>query len=135
MSQELLAEGMLEYSLIHAIANGQAWLCDPDKLRRFGEMVTSPRKPEVEGMISQWQSEQFSLNLNWWPDGELNYTVAHFSGRGMAELKEKLSQFPSGTRFVSIMTAAQRNRHQSEIAEIENEITAGGLQLDLQTPR
>jgi hypothetical protein len=34
-----------------------------------------------------------------------------------------------------IMTAAQRNRHQSEIAEIENEIAAGGLQLDIQTPR
>ncbi len=73
------------------------------------------------------------MSLTW--TGELNYTVAYFSGRGMAELKEKLSQFPSGTRFVSIITAAQRNRHQSEIAEIENEITAGELQLDLQTPR
>src|SRR6266550_1014147 len=135
ISQELLAEGMLEYSLIHAIANGQAWLCGADKLRRLGEMVTSLRKSEVEGMISQWQSEQFSLNLNWWPDGELNYTVAYFSGRGMAELKEKLGLFPLGTRFVSIMTAAQRRRHQSEIAEIESEIAAGGLQLDIQTPR
>jgi len=35
LSQELLAEGMLEYSLIHAIADGQAWLCGPDKLRRL----------------------------------------------------------------------------------------------------
>ena len=135
LSQELLAEGMLEYSLIHAIADGQAWLCGPDKLRRLEEMVTSIRKQEVEGMISQWHSGEFSLNLNWWPDGELNYTAAYFSGRGMAELKERLGQFPLGTRFVSIMTAAQRNRHQSEIAEIESEIAAGGLQLDIQTPR
>ena len=29
---------MLEYSLIHAIANGQAWLCGPEKLKRLTEL-------------------------------------------------------------------------------------------------
>ena len=36
---------MLEYSLIHAIANGQAWLCGPEKLKRLAELVTKERKP------------------------------------------------------------------------------------------
>jgi len=135
LSGELQAEGMLEYSLIHAIANGQAWLCGPDKLQRLGELVTAQRKQEVEGIIKEWQNGQFFLNMNWWPTGELDYTVAYFSGRGMDQLKEKLAQFPSGTRFVSIMTVAQRNRHKVEVAEVENAAAAAGLHLDIQTPR
>jgi hypothetical protein len=135
LSQELEAEGMLEYSLIHAIANGQAWLCGPDKLQRLGELVTSQRKQEVEGIIKEWQNGQFFLNMNWWPTGELDYTVAYFSGHGMDQLKEKLAQFPSGTRFVSIMTVAQGNRHQAEVTDVENAAAAAGLQLDIQTPR
>jgi hypothetical protein len=135
LSQELLAEGMLEYSLIHAIANGQAWLCGPEKLQRLAESVTTERKQEVEGMIKEWQNDQFFLNMNWWPTGELDYTVAYFSGHGMADLTEKLSQFPSGTRFTSIMTIAQRNLHRAEVAEVENAAAAAGLRLEIQTPR
>jgi hypothetical protein len=73
---------MLEYSLIHAIADGQAWLCGPDKLQRVAELVTNERKQEVEGIIKQWENENgpFFLNMNWWPTGELDYTVAYFSG-------------------------------------------------------
>jgi len=97
--------------------------------------VTSQRKQEVEGIIKEWQNGQFFLNMNWWPTGELDYTVAYFSGRGMDQLKEKLAQFPSGTRFVSIMTVAQRNRHKVEVAEVENAAAAAGLHLDIQTPR
>jgi hypothetical protein len=43
---------MLEYSLIHAIANGQAWLCGPEKLKRLAELVTKERKQEVEGICA-----------------------------------------------------------------------------------
>jgi hypothetical protein len=135
LSQELQAQGMLEYSLFHAIANGHAWLCSPDRLQQLEKLMTPQRKQEVEGIIKEWQSGQFFLNMNWWPTGELDYTVGYFSGRGMEHLKEKLVQFPSGTHFVSIMTVAQRNRHQAEVTEVENTATAAGLRLDIQTPR
>jgi hypothetical protein len=135
LSPELQAEGMLEYSLIHAIADGQAWLCGPDKLQQLAELVTPARKPEVEGIINQWRDGQFFLSLNWWPSGDLDYTVAYFSGHGMEQLKEKLTQFPSGAHFVAIMTVAQRNRHRAEMVEVENAVATAGLQLDIQTPR
>jgi hypothetical protein len=135
LSSELQAEGMLEYSLIHAIANGQAWLCGPDKLQRLSEIVTTERKQEVEGIFKEWQNGQFFLNMNWWPTGELDYTVAYFSGHGMEDLKEKLIQFPLGTHLASVMTVAQRNRHQAEVTEVENTAAGSGLHLDIQTPR
>jgi hypothetical protein len=55
--------------------------------------------------------------------------------KGISFPRQRENNKRSGTRFVSIVTAAQGNRPQSEIAEIENEIADGGLQLDIQTPR
>lgn len=135
-SQEQLMLSGLEGVLISAIEVGHAWLCGPDKLQHLVELVvTAQERNRVQSALQEWQKREFGLNLSWWPDGGLDYSVGYFSGKGMKSLKEKLAQFPAGIRFVSIMTKAEHERHRDEIAEVENAASAAGLLLEMELPR
>lgn len=126
----------LEGILISAIEVGHAWLCGPDNLHHLVELVvTAQERSRVQSALQEWEKREFGLNLSWRPDGGLDYSVGYLSGKGMKSLKEKLTQFPAGTRFVSIMTKAEHERHRDEIAEVENTASAAGLLLEMKLPR
>jgi hypothetical protein len=86
-------------------------------------------------MLQEIGRGEYGLNLNWWPGGKLTYSVGRYTGKGMVALREKLSQFPAGTHLDLVTTVAERNRHQSEFAEVENAAVEDGLVLKIQTPR
>jgi hypothetical protein len=89
---------------------------------------------ELDGILRDIQSGEYGLNLNWWPQDTLNYSIGRYSGKGMAALKEKIAQFPAGTQRDLIITVAQRERHQTEFTEIEETAAAKSLLLRIQTP-
>jgi hypothetical protein len=132
---DVLAEIGLEQVLVQAIANGQAWFSTEGTIRRLEELASLPMQPELDGILKEIQHGEYGLNLNWWPEGTLNYSVGRYNGEGMAALKEKLAQFPSGAHLNLITTVAERDRHSTEFAELENVAAANGLWLEIQSPR
>jgi len=66
------------------------------------------------------------------PESTLNYILGRYSGKSMSDLKQKLSQLPTGTRLELITTVAEPERHRNEFAEVERAGTADGLLLDRQ---
>jgi len=132
---EVLAEVGLEQVLVQAISSGQGWFATEDTIAKLKDLATPQMQAELDGVLQEIQSGEYGLNLNWWPEGTLNYSVGRYSGKGIAALKQKLAQFPSGAHLNLITTIAERDRHRTEFAEVEDAAAANALVLQIQTPR
>ncbi|HLN02014.1 MAG TPA: hypothetical protein VK335_22170 [Bryobacteraceae bacterium] len=120
---------------MEAIANGQAWFTTEGAIHKLKELASAQMQSGLDSLLQEIQSGDYALNLNWWPEGALNYTIGRYTRNGMAGLKEKLAQFPAGTHLGIITTVAERERQRAEFAEVENAAAADGLLLQIQTPR
>lgn len=132
---DVLAEVGLEQDLVQAISSGQAWFATEDTIRKLKDLASPQMQAELDGVSQEIQTGEYGLNLNWWPEGTLNYSVGRYSGKGMPALKEKLAQFPSGAHLKLVATVAERDHHRTEFAEVEDAAAANGLVLQIQTPR
>jgi hypothetical protein len=131
----VLAEVGLEQVLVQAISSGQAWFATEDTIHKLKDLASLQMQSELDGVLEEIRRGEYGLNLNWWPEGTLNYSVGRYSGKGMAALNEKLAQFPSGTHLNLITTVRERDQHRTEFAEVEDAAAANGLVLQIQTPR
>jgi len=132
---EVLSEVGLEQVLVQAISSGQAWFATEDTIAKLKDLATPQMQAELDGVLQEIQRGEYGLNLIWWPEGTLNYSVGRYSGKGIAALKQKLAQFPPGAHLNLITTIAERDRHRTEFAEVEDAAAASGLVLQIQIPR
>ena len=130
-----MAEVGLEQALVQAITSGQGWFATEATTQKLKELASPRMQSELDGVLQEIQRGEYALSLNWWPEGTLNYNVGRYGGKGMAALKEKLTQLPSGTHLSLITTVAERDHHRAEFAEVEDAAAANGLLLHIQTPR
>ena len=72
----MLAEIGLEQVLVQAITNGQAWFITEESINKLKEMASPQEQTELDGVPHEIQRFEYGLDLNWWPDGELNYSIA-----------------------------------------------------------
>jgi hypothetical protein len=90
---------MLEVTLRRALAEAPGWLMDAKKLERLARLCVSAQdRAEVERMKQAWDgviSIGFAPSDSGWGSAE----VAHYRLDSLAALKNKLAQFPRGTRF------------------------------------
>src|ERR1017187_1300828 len=91
----------LEMELRKAIARGRHWLATETDLRTIESLCVSERcVQETQQDLSAWQ-KPLRLELR----GPANATVAqYYEFESLADIEEKLGQFPKGTQFV--LTAA-----------------------------
>jgi hypothetical protein len=131
----LMAEIGLEQVLVQAIANGQAWIATEDTIRKLKVLASPQTKSQLDGALQEIQRGEYGFHMGWWSGGTLDYNVGRYSGNGMAALKEKLAQLPSGTHLNMVTTVAERDRHRAEFDQIQDAAAANGLVLQIQTPR
>ena len=132
---DLQAEIRLEQVLVQAITKGQAWFITEESVNKLKELASPQEQTELDGVLHEIQRGEYGLNLNWWPSGMLNYSIGRYTGRSMAELKEKLAQFPTGTHLDVITTRTEFESHRADFAEVEDAAANDGLTLQLQVPR
>ncbi len=125
----------LEQALVQAIALAQGWIVDATALRRLKELASPAMQNELDSALEALNAAQFNLDLRWWPEDDLNFSIGAYTGTGMPEFKQKLAQFPSGSHFHAVTTKADREAHEVEYAEVENAAAANGQTLELETPR
>jgi hypothetical protein len=100
-------------SLVGAIAQGQSWLTDEPELRRLRAMSKVPSiEHSIDLWLEKWRSLPLSLGIlscgpandappsDAWQMAQFNARVVQYEHLdSLGELKEKLSQFPPGTKF------------------------------------
>jgi hypothetical protein len=125
----------LEQLLVDAISRGQGWFVTEETIHRLKSLAGPEMQDEVEAAWQEIERGEYELSVSWWPEGKFTYNVGQYQGKGMAALKQKLAQFPAGTRLSLMTTKAEKVRHKAEFAEIERTAQETGLVLDIQTSR
>jgi hypothetical protein len=106
-------ELMLGQSLAAAIAHGQKWLTGEPELRRLRTMSKVPTiQLSVDSWLEKWRRLPLQLGISscgpangaassdvWQSDRFSAYVVQYLDFDSISEFKEKLSQFPPGTKF------------------------------------
>jgi hypothetical protein len=85
--------------------------------------------PEFACPLTSTRGE-FELNLSWGPEDEGSFTLGWYSGTGMADFRQKLAQFPAGSRFRMVTTRAEQELRRAEFAEVENAASANGQSVE-----
>ena len=97
-SRELDKLDSIGKALRNALSGGQAWLSDPEKLKRLRDFcITEEGCKEIDETIRTWSFDiDVGFNLAYEPS---SIGVAHYELPSIDSLKQKLLQFPKGTLF------------------------------------
>lgn len=117
-------------TLMRALATGQSWLSDKAYLQRLSRLTTVPTiREELERDLKAWDGPAFSIDVQ--------ITSRYFSGRvaqyelqSMDNLKNKLGQFPSGSKFVFGNGPGASPAVDRSIAEVRDFLKSQGMVVD-----
>ena len=79
------------------------------------------------------QSPTIFVNNNSWPF-RFEARVAQYEFHSLEALKEKLSQFPSGTKFILSTRATESSANAETLAELRAFLTAHGMSVAEERP-
>jgi hypothetical protein len=122
----------LGQNLMQALAKGKSWLSDKNKLQRLLQM-TKVRRPQqdLELYLKNWQNEPLTITIDSgaWPTG-FHARLAQYEFQSLKALKEKISQFPSGTKFSLSILARESAAEDQSVVELRAFLTARGAIKD-----
>ena len=123
------SENEIEKALRLAIAGGQAWFSDPEKLKRVRELCfTDKCRDEVDHMISVWDYRIY-VSFTWLHDEPNTISVAHYVLTSLDALKTKLLQFPKGSVF-KFKTHGDESRAEKVFQQIKSYLEENGMKLE-----
>jgi hypothetical protein len=89
----------LEQALVIALANGSGWLCPPEKLSRLNQLALTAQSREAIKMNLEMWKQPIHINPQWSSDQDTTFVLFTSSTLTEDQLRDKLAQFPRGTRL------------------------------------
>ena len=127
-------QGTLGTSLQQAISSGEAWLADKAKLQKLQQLSVgkSMRQP-IDGILAQWDHKPWRIQFLHFSSGP-QFDVLQYHLKSLDSLRDKLSQFPSGSSFVwSEASATLSPEGAKNFVELSHFLTAHGMSLRNET--
>jgi hypothetical protein len=119
----------IESAFAQALSTSSAWLATLEKLKQIAALcVTQQGKDELQGFATWWKTE---IEVEYNPEADTWGTarVAQYQLHSLAQLKQKLAPFPSGTTFKWIGDPASHKQLQSVCDEVKLFVEEKGMQL------
>jgi len=120
----------LGQNLMQALATGKSWLSDKAKLQRLSELSKVKRiQQQLDGYLKIWEEPDISISFEH-NSGPFPFhaLVAQYEFQSLDALKEKLAQFPSGTKFF-LSTPAESTANDQTVAELRTFLSSHGMSL------
>jgi hypothetical protein len=133
----MLADGIEEnvyqlglgQNLMQALAMGKGWLSDNLRLQRLSQVTKSPPiYQQLEGYLKIWEDQPLTISVD--PGSSqsgFRARVAQYEFQSMEALKEKLTQFPSGTKFFLSVSPDIVPANDQTLVEVRKFLTTHGL--------
>jgi hypothetical protein len=121
-----LAQRGFGSSLFEALATGQAWLMDPAELRRLAGLNKVPSIVEQAQRHIELYKQPLTLSISCSP--LFHAHLAPYTFRSIDGLKQKLLQFPAGTKFL-LWWPSVEEQNQSCIADVRAFLKDHGMSL------
>ena len=121
----------LGMNLMQALARGQSWLSDKSELQRLSQL-TKVRgiQQQVDVYVKMWDNEPLTISLDGSsPAVGFHAQVAQYELRSMDALKKKLSQFPSGTKFVLSIPPVESPANDQTLIELRSFLSSIGMSV------
>jgi hypothetical protein len=130
-SREVLNQRGLGQNLMMSLATGQHWFADKKKLEQLSQMSkVSSIQDQAEQCVKAWQNQPLTISFSRMsPYGEFRAQVAQYALHSIEALKEKLVQFPSGTKFILSTESNAPSRELKKATEIREFVTSYGMEL------
>jgi hypothetical protein len=120
-------------SLVRAISTGKGWLTDQAKLQRLAAISKVPAiHHELNNYLRPWRQPPLLLSVYSCAQ-RFDAHVAQYQLSSLDALKEKLSQFPAGTKFVFSPSFGEDDR--KCVAEIRDFLTDHGMSATEEKPK
>jgi hypothetical protein len=112
--------------LTQALATGRAWLSDKAALQRLAQQTKVRRvRQQFEGYIKLWEDEPFTISIDSSSFG-FHARVVQYEFQSIDALKEKLTQFDSGTKFA--LTISESSASET-VAELRSFLLSHGMSV------
>jgi hypothetical protein len=111
-----LWDANLGQSLARALASGTSWLSDESKLRRIQALgVGTNIQGDLEPALRAWLQRPFTITyIGTVPP---SFNIAQYNSLSLDVLKKKLTQFPSGTKFVLTPSSPAPSQEEQKVRE------------------
>ncbi len=121
----------LGLNLMQALATGQSWLSDKTELQRLSQLTKVRRiQQELNGYLKIWENEPLTLSLDdGSPAGGFHARLAQYEFHSMDALKKKLTQFPSGTKFLLSISPVESPANDQSLIELRTFLSSHGMSL------
>jgi hypothetical protein len=119
----------LGYNLMQALATATSWLSDESKLQRLAQLTRVRRVHEqLDGYMKIWRDPPLTISFNHnSPPLGFDARVAQYEFHSMDTLKEKLTQFPSGTKFLLSTPPIESSANGQSLAELRAFLSGHGM--------
>lgn len=114
-------------NLVQALATGKSWLTDKTKLQRLAGLTKVRRiQQQLDNYLKAWEEQPLTISFNSTPTG-FDARVAQYEFQSLAALKEKLNQFPSGTKFIISARQTESSAQGQALTEIRTFLSNRGM--------
>ncbi|HKV34836.1 MAG TPA: hypothetical protein VJP89_10955 [Pyrinomonadaceae bacterium] len=113
-------------NLAKALATGKSWVADKNKLQRLLQMTKVRQiQQEVESYLKNWQDETINIAIDTKSlPTPFHARLAQYECHSMNDLKDKITQFPSGTKFALYIQPQQSSADDQSLTELRAFLTA-----------
>jgi hypothetical protein len=121
----------LGLNLMQALATGKAWLSDKTRLQRLSQLTKVRRiQHQLEGYLKMWEDPALTISLEHGSQPfPFHARVAQYEFQSLDALKEKLAQFPSGTKFLLSRPPVESPANDQTLAELRTFLGSHGMSL------
>jgi hypothetical protein len=119
-------------NLVQALATGKSWLYDKAKLQRLSELSKVKRihQQQLDRYLKLWEEPAISMSFEHNPEPyPFHAQVAQYEFQSLDALKEKLAQFPSGTKFFLSRPPVESPANDQTLTELRTFISSHVMSL------
>jgi hypothetical protein len=113
------------WQLMESVALGQGWLADQATLQRLAALSVGPRQRQAAELYLS-ASEARPVRIEATGSDTITLDIARYQRLSLDAAKEKLKQFPRGTRFVWNGNGDGADRAFAELSKIA---TTAGMEI------
>jgi len=130
-ANEKVYELGLGSNLMQALATGRAWLSDKAALQRLSQLTKVPRiQQQLDGYLKMWDEEALTISFQHGSEPyPFHARVAQYEFQSIEELKEKLAQFPSETKFFLSPPSTESPANEQTRDELRSFLNGHGMSL------
>jgi hypothetical protein len=123
-------------NLMRALAVGKSWLSDKTRLQHLSELTKVRRiREQLDGYLKIWQDQAFTIFVSYdSAAARLDSRVAQYEFHSLEALKEKLAQFPSGTKFVLQTPRVESTDNDQILGELRTFLSNHGMAVGGEKP-